>query len=77
MFDIIIQIAFDIKYFMLIMFMCIFALATSFHYIGKNQLDFDEITQENDRKKITYHTYSGALWYIGDLMFGNYDRTMY
>ena len=39
--DIIIQIMIDIEYFMMVFFIAMAALATSFYLLGRNQLDFD------------------------------------
>lgn len=78
--DIIIQIVFDIKYFMMVFIMAMVSLALSFFLLAQNQLDYDlkkEITDIKDaaftspaikraewEKKIPYSTFGSSLWYM-------------
>ena len=47
------------------------ALAICFFFIGQNQIEFDEIT---DTKVIKYGTVGESIWFIVDIILGNYDR---
>jgi hypothetical protein len=48
--DIIIQIVFDIKYFMMVFIMAMVSLALSFFLLGQNQLDYDLKSVIHDSK---------------------------
>lgn len=77
--DIIIQIFIDIKYFLMVFFIAMAALAISFNLLGRNQIDFDlkdEIRSDSPssrdtyRDEIPYAEMGGALWYMWLLCLG-------
>ena len=81
--DIIKKILYDISYFMMISLLYILMFASCFYFAGQNQIDFDgpvlvgtkqvEITQDT----IPYGTFTGSVWYITDLILGNFSRETY
>lgn len=59
--DIIIQIFNDIRYFFFVMCIYTFMIATCFHLLAKNQLDFDNIDNAIDEAKVT-NNYGDTRW---------------
>ena len=70
--SIIYQIFMDISHFMFILLFTGFAFALSFYILGRSQMNFDNI-QEYDLTlyPIKYKTFTGAIWYIVDIFWGN------
>ena len=86
--DIIIQIVFDIKYFMMVFIMAMVSLAISFFLLAQNQLDYDlkdQIAKAEDPAKeradrergIPYSTFGSSLWYMWQLCLGGASTSMY
>ena len=61
---------------MLALTLIIMGLATSFYYIAQNQIEFDDLTEE-EIDNIPYRTYSGAMWYLGDILLGSFNRSIF
>lgn len=70
--DIILRILSDIKYFMVIFVVIVFAFAISFYLLGKNQVDFDDIEDIPE-----YYTVIGSLWHMWTLCIGNPNTDLY
>ena len=72
LFDLIIKILYDIQSFMIIMFLYILAGAMCFYFVAANQIEFDCLS-EDETKQLNYRTFSGAVGYMIDLVFGELD----
>lgn len=61
--DIIKQIFYDIRWFIIVLAIYVFMFAQAFEQLSNNQMEFDEIS-EDDEKKITYHGTFNSVWYM-------------
>lgn len=69
--DIIFQIFFDMKYFVLVLLILTFMIALCFQLIASLQIDFDNISEEDlEATPIPYMTIKPAIWYGVQFMFG-------
>lgn len=74
--DIIKQIFYDIRYFMLVLGIYCVMFANSFNYLSRNQLDFDHLS-ENEIQIISYNGNFNSLLYIVNMMLGNTDASAF
>lgn len=70
--DIIVQIFFDMKYFLLVLVIYMYMLSVCFKTIAQSQLDFDNLDEE-EIESILYRTNAGSFWYISLLVMGGAD----
>lgn len=67
--EVIITIMFDIIYLVIILLIWAAVSALSFFLIGQNQLDFDQVTAE-DQDNVEYGTVIGSVYYIYKMLLG-------
>lgn len=60
--DIIFQILFDIKYFIVVLMIFVLMIAMCFQLLASLQVDFDGI-DEDEKKTIVYYDIQAAVWY--------------
>lgn len=70
--NLILRIFGEIKYFMVILAVIVFAFAMTFFLFGKNQVQFDEIEDFPE-----YSSLAGALWHIWTIFIGNPKTDVY
>ena len=60
--DIIFQILFDIKYFIVVLMIFVLMIAMCFQLLASLQVDFDGIDEE-EKKTIVYYDIQASVWY--------------
>ena len=68
--DIIVQIIFDIEYFMIILVIYTVCFTQCFYYIARNQIDFDDLTPE-ERSLIPYDSFTQSFLYVFGMVYGS------
>ena len=74
--DIIFQIVFDIKYFMLVLMIYVFLFAQCFQILSSSQIAFDDIDEE-EADSINYSNLQQSLWFTVQTIFGGSDNSTF
>ena len=69
-----VQIFFDIFWFMIILCLNGLVFASAFCILSQNQIMFDKLSDE-EIEGINYKSFTSSIWYIHDLVMGTADHT--